>query len=79
MGSASIQELVVADALEAAAINVLRHCGEHSEPISAAEMYARNRKRKVSGEVGEAVFATPAFVGGKIYLRSAKNLYAIGK
>ena len=32
-----------------------------------------------TGEVGEAVFATPAFVGGKIYLRGAKNLYGIGK
>ncbi|HBF33806.1 TPA: hypothetical protein DDW35_04515, partial [Candidatus Sumerlaeota bacterium] len=32
-----------------------------------------------TSDVGEAIFATPAFVGGKIYLRGAKNLYGIGK
>jgi len=31
-----------------------------------------------SGKLGEAVAATPAFVDGKIYLRGAKTLFAIG-
>lgn len=31
-----------------------------------------------TGKVGEAVAATPAFIAGKIYLRGAKTLFAIG-
>lgn len=31
-----------------------------------------------SGKVGEQVRATPAFVGGKIFMRGAKTLFAIG-
>ena len=31
-----------------------------------------------SGKVGEAVRATPAFIDGKIYLRGAKSLFAVG-
>ena len=29
-------------------------------------------------ELGEEVYATPAFVGGRIYLRAAGHLYGIG-
>jgi len=29
-------------------------------------------------ELGEDVFASPAFLGGRIYLRGTKHLYCIG-
>lgn len=43
-------------------------------------IFEAGRKYKVvgQGKVGEAVSATPAFVEGRIYLRSEKRLYCIG-
>jgi outer membrane protein assembly factor BamB len=38
----------------------------------------REYKAVGQGRVGEAVTATPAFVNGRIYLRSEKRLYCLG-
>lgn len=39
---------------------------------------AREFKSIGTGKVGEAVRATPALVDGRVYMRGARNLYAIG-
>ena len=39
---------------------------------------AREYKAVGQGAVGEPITATPAFIGGRIYLRDEKRLYCLG-
>jgi len=39
---------------------------------------AREFKAIGTGKLSEALYATPAFVAGKIYIRGDKNLFCIG-
>jgi hypothetical protein len=40
-----------------------------------------SKEYSLAGEasLGEKAFSTPAFAGGKIYIRGEKNLFCIGK